>query len=96
MKEPNKSIDQGLEVSKEIVEYLKKHRGLKAGKGVDSDEYQVKASIHPTIANAMFHRDKEVLEHERFKTMMSLARVLDDKQFAKAMVELGYSIEVKK
>ena len=60
------------------------------------DQHQLNVMLQPTISNAIFHRDKEVLEHERFKTLIALARVLDDENMEKAIIGLNYTLTIEK
>ena len=63
--------------------------------GVDSKIYQLRVGMCPNISNALYARDKEVLENERLKTIVTLARTLKDKDLAKAIDALGYTLNVK-
>lgn len=60
------------------------------------DERQLHTQIHPIISNAMYNREKELLEDERFKTLIALARTFDDETVNKAIVALNYQLIVKK
>lgn len=44
----------------------------------------------------MFHRDNEILEAERFRTLQQLSRVLSDKAMKKAIKTLGFRITVER
>lgn len=59
------------------------------------DDKQRHVQIHPFIANAMYHRDKSVLENERLKTLVTLARTLDDENLSKVIESLGYRISIE-
>jgi hypothetical protein len=80
------SIDAGLETTKLIMEHVIPNHKF------DGDPKQLQISIHPQIANAMFARDKEVLELERLTTLIALARTLDDENIHKAYDALNYQI----
>jgi hypothetical protein len=80
------SIDAGLETTKSIMEHVIPNHKF------DGDPKQLQISIHPQIANAMFARDKEVLELERLTTLITLARTLDDENLHKAYDALNYQI----
>lgn len=84
-----KSIDLGLDVSKEIMDKVISKFD------VSGDLNQIKISIHPIIANAMYQRDKELLQKERFETLIALARVLDNENIEAAIKALRYELNVK-
>ncbi len=82
-----KSItDASLEATNRIMEYVVPNHKF------EGDANQLKISIHPQIANAMFARDKEVLELERLTTLIALARTLDDENLHKVYDALNYQI----
>lgn len=82
-----KSItDASSEATNRIMEHVVPNHGF------GGDANQLKISIHPQIANAMFARDKEVLEMERLTTLITLARTLDDENLHKAYDALNYQI----
>jgi hypothetical protein len=56
---------------------------------------QVKTQIHPIISNAIFARDKELLEKERFETLITLAKVLDNQNIEVAVKALKYKLTIK-
>ena len=60
------------------------------------DEYQLEISIYPLISNAMHHRDKEILEEERWRTIETLAKSGHVSDFHSVMKELGYKLKVEK
>ena len=62
----------------------------------EGDYQQMISSIHPIISNAMFHRENELLEEERFKSLITLSRVLDDTNINKAISSLKYQLDIKK
>jgi hypothetical protein len=80
------SIDAGLETTKSIMEQVIPNHNF----GGDANQLQI--GIHSQIANAMFARDKEVLELERLTTLIALARTLDDINIHKAYDALNYQI----
>lgn len=57
---------------------------------------QIKASIHPVIANSMFKRDKELLQKERLETLITLSRTLDNQNIEAVINALNYEIVLKK
>lgn len=59
------------------------------------DEYQLAISLDPIISNACYHRELEVLERERFKTLIALSRTLDDDNLEKTITALNYKITLK-
>ncbi len=87
MKEPNKINNM------EVTE------NNKHSKSVTNDiiKYVIEfhTSIHPFISNAMFSRDKDVLERERFKTLITLSRTLDDENLEKVIIALNYQLTLK-
>ena len=84
------SFKQGLEITEEIVKDL-------SSKGyLQGDLRQIQLGIHPTISNAIYNRDKDLLEKERFETLITLARVLDNETIEKAVTALKYTLTVKK
>ena len=84
-----KSIDAGLETTKLIMDHVIPNHKF------EGDPNQLKISLHPQISNAMFARDKEVLELERLTTLITLARTLDDVNLHKAYDALNYQITKK-
>lgn len=62
----------------------------------NTDDYQLKSMISPIIGNAEFHRVNKELENERFKTLIQLARVLDDESMTKAINGLNYTLQIEK
>jgi len=48
--------------------------------------------IHPLISNAEFNRVKQELENERFTTLITLARTLDNDNLSKCINALNYSL----
>jgi uncharacterized radical SAM superfamily protein len=74
----------------EVIKTLQDHFN------VTSDRNQLKSSIHPTIANAMFARDKELLKKERFDTLVKLARFIGDNETLEQIIGvLNYEIVLK-
>ena len=57
---------------------------------------QMETSIHPMISNVIFARENEILEHERFKTVIALSRVLNDEEMILAIKSLGYQLTMPK
>lgn len=62
---------------------------------LEGDYQHMKSTIHPIISNAMFHREKELLEEERFTTLIALAKVLDDDNIHRAITALKYQLTKK-
>ena len=79
-------------LSNEVVDAVLKN--VESYKKNKYSESQLRTMLDPTISNAIFHRDKAVLEAERFATLVSLARVLDDENMKKAVIGLKYNITV--
>lgn len=63
---------------------------------LSGDNRQLETSIHPLIANAMYNRDKEILEEERWRTIETLAKSGHVSDFHSVMKELGYKLKVEK
>lgn len=80
--------EQALEVSNKIME------SVISQFQVEGNLNQMKIQIHPIISNAMFHRDNEILEAERFRTLQQLSRVLSDKAMKKAIKSLGFHLNL--
>lgn len=84
-----KASEQSRETTNQIVETLISNFK------VEYDISQMKAQIHPIIANAMYQRDKELLENERFETLITLARTLDNTNILSVVKALKYELTVK-
>jgi len=84
-----KSIEQSLEVTSQIMETVI------AKFEVEGDLNQMKVQMHPIIANAMYQRDKELLEKERFETLIALARTLDNTNIEAVVKALRYELTIK-
>lgn len=61
----------------------------------EGDPYQLKTSIAPYIANSMYTREKECLEEERFRTLTTLARTLDDETLQRTIEAFKYKLTVE-
>ena len=61
----------------------------------EGDTYQFKVNIMPIISNTIYKREKELLEKERFETLITLARVLDNPTIETVIKALKYSLIVK-
>lgn len=83
------STAHSLEVTNQIME------AVVSTFKVEGELNQMKVQIHPIIGNAMFHRDKELLEIERFRTLIALSRALDDQSIEAAIKALRYQLTVK-
>ena len=57
---------------------------------------QFKIQILPIISNAIYARENDLLEQERFQTIIKLSRVLNDEEIIKAIDGLGYGVSLKK
>jgi len=90
MKKLISSTEQSSEVVKHIAENVFSQFKIKKG-----DLNQLKVQMHPVISNAMYAREKSILERERFQTFIALSRVLDDAAMESAINALGYEF-VKK
>lgn len=83
------SIDQSVEVTTQIMETVI------AKFEVNGDLNQMKIQMYPIIANAMYQRDKELFEKERFETLITLARTLDNTNIESVIKALRYELKVK-
>ena len=82
------SFQLGNLISEQIVDNLSTF-------GEQIDSHQFKLNIHPIISNAIYARDKELLEQERFNTLIKLARVLDDTNLDIAIKALNYKLIIE-
>ena len=90
MKDSKQNWDLTNEIVDSVIKDVDTHRKNKY------KQSQLKVMLQPTISNALFNRDKEILEAERFTTLVSLARVLDDENMKKAVIGLNYKLIVEK
>jgi len=84
-----KPTEHGLEITNQIMETLIKTFDIK------EDLNQIKTQIHPIIANAIHQRDNELLEMERFETLITLARTLDNTNIETVVKALRYQLTIK-
>ena len=56
---------------------------------------QLPIQLLPHISNALYHRGNELVEAERFKTIIALARALDDDNMQKALIGLKYKLTIE-
>ncbi len=83
------SVEVSQDISNEIIsDILPKFN-------FEGDTYQLKVNIMPIISNTIYNREKELLEKERFETLITLARVLDNTTIETVIKALKYSITVK-
>lgn len=47
---------------------------------------QFKVQTHPIISNFVHQRDKDILENERFETLVTLSRTIDDNDLLRKMI----------
>jgi hypothetical protein len=96
MRKLKSTTDTGFEVADSIIEHsLTFHFPELEGQentGVNSKVYQLRVGIAPKVSNALYQRDKEIIEDERMKTLITLAQTLKGKQLHKAIEALGYRI----
>jgi len=81
-----KAVEQGLETTNKIME------NVISNFKIEGDLHQMKLQMHPIISNAMFDRDNEILEDERFRTIQHLSRVFNDEEMKKAIKCLDYKL----
>jgi len=80
--------DYSLGVSQNVVDIVDKSFNEKY------DFKQLKVQIHPIISNAMYKRDKEIIMNERFNTLITLSKSLDNETLKKVIDSLGYKLEI--
>ena len=62
----------------------------------NTDDIQLQTMVHTLISNSEFNRVQKELENERFNTLITLARTLDDINLSKCINALNYSIIIPK
>lgn len=82
------SSEQGLETTNQIME------SVISQFQIEGDLNQMKIQIHPIISNAMFARDNELLEAERFRTIQHLSRVFSDEDMKRVVKCLGLHLTI--
>lgn len=80
-------IDIGLVITNQIIEKIDKNQ---------NELYNLKSEIRPVISNAIYHRELEVLEKERFRTIFHLSRIFDDDDMCKIVNELDFKLNLQK
>ena len=83
-----KASEQGLETTNQIIESVVSQFQIKGNLN------QMKIQIHPIISNAIFARDNELLEAERFRTIQHLARVFNDKDMEQIVKCLEFHLTI--
>lgn len=63
---------------------------------VNFRQHQVKACSAPIISNAIFARDKKIIENEKWKTIYALAKHLDRESFKNVVNELNLEVVERK
>lgn len=81
-------IDIGLVITNQIMEKIDNKN--------QNDLYNLKSEIRPLISNAIYHRELEVLEKERFRTIFHLSRIFDDDNMVNIVNELGLNLNSHK
>lgn len=84
------NFDESKELCNEIIKQVIPNFKFKG------DIKQLHTQMHPIASNIMFKRENDLLESERFKVLITLARILDDENLNKAIVALKYQLTVKK
>lgn len=87
----NKSFNESLAVTKQAVSVVNKQHELSA-----LTSKQLETEIHPIISNAFYKRENELLEEERFLTLVSLSRSMNDEEMKRIYSALNYQITKKK
>jgi hypothetical protein len=83
-----KASEQGLEATNQIM------KSVISQFQIEGDLNQIKIQIHPIISNAMFARDNELLEAERFRTIQHLSRVFSDEDMERVVKCLGLHLTI--
>lgn len=78
----------GLEISNKIIEEVIPNFK------VDGDLHQMKIQIHPIISNVLYNRSNEIIEAERFRTLINLSREFNDEDMQRVIKSLGYKLTV--
>lgn len=89
------NTEDAMQISTEIMNKVVQKRIPQTTDTAD-ELYQIKVEMHPIMSNAMYNRELKALENERLKTLIQLARVLDDENMSNAINGLGYELTVKK
>lgn len=88
MKTPH---DEGREIAKTIVSHVMAN--FRTDWDIEHDRYQMNVQIHPIISNAIYERDKNLLEIERMETLVTLSRTIQDNEELKRIVRaLKYKV----
>lgn len=82
-----KNVDLSWKVAKEVTEI-----GVQFE--IKGEPRQFTSSIAPIISNAIYNREKELLEIERWKTVRVLANVLLEDTFTEVITALNYKITI--
>lgn len=83
-----KNIELGLEISDKIIaEVIPNFK-------VEGDLHQMKLQLHPIISNALYNHSKEIIEAERFRTLINLSREFNDEEMQKVIKSLGYKLTI--
>lgn len=80
-----KNIDSAWKVAKEVTEI-----GVQFE--IKGEPSQFTSSIAPIISNAIYNREKEILEAERWDTVRVIAITFPNAIFLDTMKELGYKL----
>jgi hypothetical protein len=60
------------------------------------DINQLKVDLHPKISNFIFNREKDILEQERFLTLIKISRTIPNNHTVLDIIKgLGYKLEMK-
>jgi hypothetical protein len=63
---------------------------------IKGEPRQFTVQIDPLISNMMFHRELEIIAHERLTTIMKLSRILDDNMLFTVADALDLEVNIKK
>ena len=85
------AFEEGKDITNEIMEHV-----IPSFK-FEGAPIHLKSSIHPFISNAIYKRDQIILEKERFETLITLARTIEDNQLLEEVIhQLKYKLILNK
>ena len=84
-----KNIDISWKIAKEITEVAVTHN-------IEGEPREFTSSIAPIISNAMYNREKEFLQLERFLTIIKLSKHYPEEVMLNMIKILGYELTTKK
>jgi hypothetical protein len=87
----SKNMDLSWKIAKEITEIAVGNFEIKG------EPRQFTSSIAPSISNAIFNREKELLQEERLLTIIKLSKTVENEDSILHIIKgLGYELTAKK